>query len=160
MLAAGASEWATLGSLARHLSSAPAVAPVDAPELAPVQSESAAPDVASLVASASAPEEAPVPPAEDTSSPAPSAAPADEARPPLQADGIGDPLWQVKLTGKQIENAFHAGLLGDDTLVLVAGSDQWVPFGAVRRAQSAPGETAATNGVGPELSASEQTASA
>jgi len=165
VLAAGASEWATLGSLARHLSSAPAAPPpaampIAAPEFMPVQSQPAPPDVASHEASASAPEEAPSPPADDASSPAPSPAPADDSRPALQAAGDGDPLWQVKLTGKQLEHAFHAGLLGDQTLVLAAGSDQWVPFGEVRRAQSALGETAATNGVGGELNTPEQTASA
>ena len=149
VLAAGASEWVTLGSLARGLSSPPADAAVAEPELAPVVAPLAAPGVAPEEATASASEQVHAPPAED----APPAAQVDEEQPAAsQAAAGSDPLWQVKLTGKQLEEAFRAGLLGADTLVLAAGSDAWVPFGDVRQAQSAPEASSVSNGVGAELS--------
>ena len=176
----GASEWTKLGSVVARPLSTPAAASGVAMEATPAQAQPAAPGVAPEHAPASASERVPPPAAQDEPSPvqadppvqaqvAPSAVQAD---PPVQAQvappvtleaGAGDPLWQVKLTGKQLEEAVRAGLLGDDTLVLAAGSDQWVRFVDVRRSHSAPAGTSlvvqsspsapATNGAGAELGA-------
>jgi hypothetical protein len=76
-----------------------------------------------------------------------SAAPAeDEAPPPevqdrpteVNASADGGTLWQVQLTDKQLDEAWLAGLLGGDTLVLAVGTDQWVRLDEARRVQSAP----------------------
>jgi len=44
----------------------------------------------------------------------------------------------VKVTLKQLEEAFHARLLDDDTQVLAAGTNEWISLGDVRRTLPAP----------------------
>jgi hypothetical protein len=173
----GASEWTKLGSVVARPLSVPAPASVVAREAPPAQAQPAAPDVAPEQAPASASERAPAPPAQDEPSPVQADPPVQavsppQADPPVQAEvappvasepAAGDPLWQVKLTGKQLEEAVRVGLLSDDTLVLAAGSDQWVRFVDVRRSHSAPPGASlvvqsspsapASNGVSAELSA-------
>jgi hypothetical protein len=174
----GASEWTRLGSIIARPLSMPAAAPVVAMPATPATGDPVAPEQAP----ASASERVPAPPAQDAAPPpvqadSPVQAPVQadspvQADPPAQAQvapsvtsepGAGDPLWQVKLTGKQLEEVVRAGLLGDDTLVLAAGSDQWVRFVDVRQSHSAPagaslvGQSSpsapATNGVGAESGA-------
>jgi hypothetical protein len=161
----GASEWTKLGSVVARPLSTPAAASAVAMEATPAQAQPAAPAVAPEQAPASASERVPAPAAQDEPSPVQADPPAQaQVAPPVALEaGVGDPLWQVKLTGKQLEAAFHAGLLGDDALVLAAGSDQWIKFVDVRRSPSAPLGTStvvqssasapATNGVGGELGA-------
>jgi hypothetical protein len=124
VLAAGAHEWVTLGSvLNRHLSApAPVVATAATPEEAePV----AAPQQASVIESEQEPE-----------------APAQDAQGDSPSVWDEDRLWQVKLTGKQLEMAFHAGLLDKDALVQADGDDEPVRLGDIVRPQSVPPEPA------------------
>jgi hypothetical protein len=160
VLAAGFHEWVTLGSVCGRRPSGPVPALVGAAEPTPVEAQPAAPVVtAPQQAPVTTLEEAPAAPAEVASS----SPRADEGQPDWQAASDGDKLWQVTLTGKQLDGAFHAGLIDDDALVAADGTDEWVRLGDVRRAQSAPGMTplgirsvvdaAATNGAGAELEA-------
>jgi hypothetical protein len=133
VLAAGAREWVTLASVANRISSAPP--PHSASEVqSEVQEEPKAVE-AQPAAPAVTSEQPPMTPEEETPAPfAPDASPPQEAPDvpaDLQAAGDRDPLWQVQLTVKQLEEALRAGLLGDDALVLAAGTDQWVRLGEV-----------------------------
>lgn len=60
-----------------------------------------------------------------------------EATPLQPAASEADQLrWQVQLTDKQLDQAFQAGLLGEDALVQVVGSDRWARLGDIRRTRS------------------------
>jgi hypothetical protein len=133
VLPAGAHEWVTLASLGSRRPAEPVPAPVGAAEPPPGEEQQAAPAVAPEQAPVTPLEQAPAAPAHDPSSPLRT----DDGQADLQAAWNDDQVWQVKLTGKQLEQAFHAGLLGDDVLVLAAGTEEWVRFGDVTRAQSA-----------------------
>ena len=158
VLAAGFHEWVTLGSVCGRRPSGPAPAPVGAAEPTPVETQPAAPVVAPQQAPVTTLVEAPAAPAE-VASPSPRA---EDGQPNSEAASDGDKLWRVTLTAKQLEGAFHAGLIDENTPVLAAGTDEWVRLGDVRRAQLLPGMTpgiravvdaAATNGAGAELDA-------
>jgi hypothetical protein len=166
VLAAGTSEWMRLGDLMGAPPAAPMAAPVAAPEQGPVaaaeppplEAPEAAPTMAAeappvaaepvpAAASEETPEQAPSAEAAAAEQPSPeTAAPeqpspetaADEQPGPMAAAADANELWQVKLTLRQLEEAFHAGLLDDDTQVLAAGADEWVQLGDIRRAQPAP----------------------
>jgi hypothetical protein len=148
VLAAGASEWVTLASIAddrRQPEPAPAPTaaqepePVAAPEPAPVEAHPTA-SVAVQETAATTTEQAPVEPAGD--SPAPQ--PTDDGQPALPFGWDRDQVWRVNLTSRQLEQAFHAGLLEHDALVLAVGTDEWVRLGDVRRAPG--GGASTTNG--------------
>jgi hypothetical protein len=130
VLAAGAHEWVTLASLGRRRSSEPAPAP--APDVA-AEVQPAASVLAPQQTPVTVSEQAPAAPAPDASSPLP----AQDGQADSQAGWGGDQIWHVKLAGRQLERVFHAGLLDDDALVLAPGTDEWVPLGDVRQAQSA-----------------------
>jgi hypothetical protein len=159
VLPAGSSEWVRLGDLMDRRPVAPVAPPEEpaaaAPEPAPAPTAEAAPMVAEPAPAAEATalpipaETAPALPSEPASFPA-EAAPgglpesaseealswdlAADGRPSLEAKDA-EQLWQVKLTTKQLEDAFHAGLFGDDTPVLPTGGDEWQSLGDVRRSQ-------------------------
>ena len=151
----GATEWTKLGSVVVGRPSAPAEAPVAAMEPAPARAQPAMPDAAPQQTPASASEQVPAPPGLETSSPVQAEVGTPAA---VQTGGGSDSLWQVKLTREQLAKAFHAGLLGDDTLVLAPRSDQWVKFSDAQQPPSAPSGTSlgvpsspsapATNGAG------------
>jgi hypothetical protein len=159
VLAAGFHEWVTLGSVCGRRPSGPVPVPVGAAEPTPVEAQPAAPVVAAQQTPVTTLEEAPAAPAQV----APSSPRAEDGEADSQAVWDGDKVWRVTLTGKQLEGAFHAGLINDDALVLAAGTDEWVRLGDVRLAQLAPGmnplgirsvvDAATTNGAGPELDA-------
>jgi hypothetical protein len=135
VLAAGASEWATLGSLAGRDLSAPLPAPVASAEASSVEAQPGSPDAAPSPAAATASDDAEVgTPALDATP----TGPAEDEKTDSQIAGGDDSLWEVKLTGKQLATAFHTGLLDDDALVLAAGTEQWRTLGDVRAAQSLP----------------------
>ena len=121
VLASGTTQWAPLQTLIGRLSVAPAAAPPAPP---------APPEPAPAPIEARPPE----PPA-----PAPEEPPPSDVETPLSdshtAPGV-EPHWQVQLTEKQIERAFLAGVLGEDTLVRVPGTDDWVRFGEIRSERS------------------------
>jgi len=134
VLPAGASEWVTLASLGGRPPSEAVPAPVVAAAPAPVEAPPAPPPAPPVAA----PEQAPVA--------APEQAPVASAEQAAASDG--DQVWQVKLTGKQLERAFQAGLVDDDAPVLAAGTDEWVRLGDVRGARWAPPTTAAATASG------------
>jgi hypothetical protein len=138
VLAAGASEWVTLAQMMAPEPAPVAVQPappvVVSEEPAPVAVQPAPAVATQHEAPAAAPEPAPAAPAQDASS---SLRP-DDGQPDLQAAWDGDQLWRVNLSGKQLQRAFYEGLLDDDTLVLAAGTDEWIRLADARRAQSAP----------------------
>jgi hypothetical protein len=135
VLAAGASEWVTLGSLAGRDLSAPVPAPVASAEPSSVEAQPLSPDAAPPQAAVTAFDDVvAAPPARDAAPPVP----AEDEKTDSQIVGGGDTLWEVKLTGKQLAEAFHSGLLDDDALVLASGTEQWRTLGDVRAAQSLP----------------------
>jgi hypothetical protein len=138
VLAAGASEWVTLGSFAGPLASAPPPAPMALAEPPPVEAQPVAP-VAMPQPPVTPEEEAPPEPASAAPAEDSASTPAAEEGPPEQQSAeVEEAFWQVKLTEKQLEAVFLAGLIGDDALVLIAGNEEWVRLGDLRRPQSDP----------------------
>jgi hypothetical protein len=78
-----------------------------------------------------APTDTGVPHAPDTVDSLPEGS-AGEETPVPSATESPEPLWQVKLSRRQLEAALEAGLVGDDVLVMPAGTDQWVRFADAR----------------------------
>jgi hypothetical protein len=143
VLAAGMSEWVALGELMDRRPQEPVPAPVAAPEPPPLVAAEPPPVIAAepapVVTQVVAQEAAPAPAPAETAQEAPAPeAPTDEQTSADSAQVDAPELWQVKLTLKQLEDAFNAGLIEDDTPVLAAGADEWVELGTLRREQPAP----------------------
>jgi hypothetical protein len=141
VLAAGGSEWVTLASVANRRQSEPVPAPVVAPEPepSPVEANPAA-SVASQPTPGAPAEQAPVEPAGDSPPSVPQRA--EDGQQELPSASGGDQVWRVNLTSRQLQQAFHAGLLEHDALVLAVGTDEWVRLGDVTHAQSSGANTA------------------
>jgi hypothetical protein len=148
VLPAGARSWVELGVLMRQGEAPPpAIAPSAAP---PAVAPSAAPPPVAVAPVAPAAVAVPAP----VVARAPSAAPAP---PPASAAPAGDDVWQVRLpdgqvrsgTRQQLEEAFHAGHLDENTPVLAAGAPGWLPlreaasrYGTASSGDAAPGPAA------------------
>ncbi len=125
VLPGGASEWVKLGTL---MQSGVQSAPPPAVMPAAVVSVRPAP------VSAAPPPAAPAPPAP----PAPAATAPAVSWPPASRPA-GDDSWQVRLsngqirsgTAQQLEEAYRAGHLDDNALVLPAGAKSWSTLGAL-----------------------------
>jgi hypothetical protein len=145
VLPAGATEWAPLHVVVAALVAAPAQALAPQPavmphaEVAPPAELAPPADVAPQAELAPPPAVAPAdtetPLAADTTASLPAGTPGEDT-PVTDAAASAEPLWQVKLLERQIQAALEAGLLGEDVLVMEAGTDQWVRFGDVRRSRA------------------------
>ena len=128
VMPAGASQWVPLGSIMDRRPSASVPPPAPAPEPAPDVAAEPAP-----VAAQPEPAMAMEPP-----QPAPSPEAASDGQSTAEAEAQSEEPLLVRLTLKQLEEAFQARLLDDDTQVLPAGADEWVSLGDIRRALPPP----------------------
>jgi hypothetical protein len=144
VLASGTSDWVKLETLwgrEEHPSTVAPEAPVAAEAPAEPETpatEAAAPQTEPSAAEAVAEEPAPPEPA-DAEAPLgdqPLAKDAEETPRRPAASETAELRWQVQLTDKQLDQAFQAGLLGEDALVRVVGSDRWARLGDIRRTRS------------------------
>ena len=156
VLPAGSSEWVRLGELMdrRPLAAvpppgmSPAPAPVVAAEPPPVVAAEpgepaavAAAEPGPAVAAEAAPIDAvPAPASTEGNSQDADGAPSEPATGAATTSHAKDAeeLWQVKLTLKQLEEAFLAGLLDDETPVLSERESEWLPLREFRSAQPPP----------------------
>jgi hypothetical protein len=145
VLASGTSDWVKLETLwgpeeqpSTVAPEAPVAAEAPAEPETPATEEAATPQTEPSAAKAAAGEPAAPEPA-DAEAPAGDQSLAKDAEaPPRQpaASETDELRWQVQLTDKQLEQAFQAGLLGEDALVQVVGSDRWARLGDIRRTRS------------------------
>jgi hypothetical protein len=126
VLAAGAVEWTPLSVAIAPPTPPQAVAPPA--EASPAAAQGVAPP-AEL-----GPADPETPLAPDTLDSLPGGNPGEDT-PVTKATDSAEPLWQVQLPERQLDAAFEAGLIGDDALVMAAGTDQWIRFGDVRRSR-------------------------
>jgi hypothetical protein len=127
VLAVGATVWTPLSV---------AMAPPPAQPAPPPELAAAAPPATEGQAFAPPPElpatDTGVPPAPDTVDSLPESS-AGEKTPVVAATDGPEPLWQVKLSERQLEAALEAGLVGDDVLVMPADTHEWIRLGDARR---------------------------